>query len=493
MFGLKGPSYVEVQAKLSALDRSHAVIEFTADGIILTANENFLGTMGYTLAEIRGKHHRLFVEPEYEKSAEYRRFWEKLRAGEFQAEQFKRIGKDGRIVWIEASYHPLLDKAGKVIKIVKLATDVTDRVVNDTDRKEKIAAVQRSFAVIEFDLVGTILEANENFCTTMGYSLKEIVGKHHRLFVDKEYAASNEYREFWKKLGCGEMQAAQFRRFAKNGKEVWIEATYSLIHDASGKPYKIVKFATDISRQVELLASLKAMIDSNFAEIKTAVDRSDREAGSALSAARETSQNVETMVAAAEELAASVQGISQSMAQSRTATETAFGLVEAASGHTRRLSDAATAMGSIVGLIQSIAGQINLLALNATIESARAGDAGRGFAVVAQEVKNLANQAASATEQISTEIEGVQAVSQEVVASLGAIQTSVETMRDNVIVTAASVEEQSTVTQDMSLNMQRTAMAVSGISDNVTSISSAVVQVNGAVNATREAAMVLAR
>ncbi|HSP26446.1 MAG TPA: methyl-accepting chemotaxis protein, partial [Saliniramus sp.] len=324
-------------------------------------------------------------------------------------------------------------------------------------------AIRKSFAVIEFDLDGNIIDANDNFCSVLGYALSEIKGKHHRLFVDKTYRESEAYREFWQKLGRGEYQAAQFRRVAKDGRNVWIEASYNPILDAEGKPWKIVKYATDITRQVEMLSDLKGMIDRNIAEIDSAVARSEQEAGSASSAAQETSQNVQTMAAAAEELAASVHEISQSMSQSRAASETAFELVEAASDHTRRLSDAASAMGSIVGMIQSIAGQINLLALNATIESARAGDAGRGFAVVAQEVKNLANQAASATEQISREIEGVQGVSHEVAGSLASIQTAVQTMRDNVIVTAASVEEQSTVTQDLSMGMQRTSSAVNAI------------------------------
>jgi methyl-accepting chemotaxis protein len=416
-----------------------------------------------------------------------------LRRGEFHASQFRRLGKDGRTVWIEASYNPLIGKDGEVFKVVKFATDITARVAADADRQGQIDAIRKSFAVIEFDLQGKILDANENFCSTLGYSLAEIKGKHHGLFVEKSYRDGAEYREFWEKLARGEHQSSQFKRRAKDGRDVWIEASYNPILNADGKPYKVVKYAADISSQAEMLASLKAMIDKNFAEIDTAVSRSDQEAGSALAAARETSQNVQTMASAAEELAASVQEISQSMAQSRTATEGAFKLVETASDHTRRLSDAAAAMGSIVGLIQTIAGQINLLALNATIESARAGDAGRGFAVVAQEVKNLANQAASATEQIATEIEGVQSVSQEVVGSLRAIQASVETMRAHVIVTAASVEEQSAVTREMSMSMQSTAMAVSAISDNVTAISAAVVQVNHAVDTTKQAARVLAR
>jgi methyl-accepting chemotaxis protein len=493
MFGFGSNLTRDVTARMAALDRVQAVIEFSLDGTILTANQNFLDVMGYALPEIAGKHHSLFVEPGTEKSAEYRDLWEKLRRGEPHAAQFKRLGKGGRTVWIEASYNPMLGKDGKIFRIVKFATDITARVAADADRQGQIAAIRKSFAVIEFDLKGVILDANENFCGAVGYSLAEIKGKHHSLFVEKASRDSAEYREFWETLGRGEFQAGQFKRIAKGGREIWIEASYNPVLDAGGKPYKVVKYATDISAQAEMLASVKAMIDKNFAEIDSAVSRSDQEAGSALSAARETSQNVQTMASAAEELAASVQEISQSMAQSRSATESAFALVETASAHTRRLSDAATAMGSIVGLIQTIAGQINLLALNATIESARAGDAGRGFAVVAQEVKNLANQAASATEQISTEIEGVQSVSQEVVGSLHAIQASVETMRNHVVVTAASVEEQSAVTQDMSMSMQTTAMAVNAISDNVTAISAAVLQVNQAVNTTKQAARVLAR
>jgi methyl-accepting chemotaxis protein len=492
MFGMHRQN-LDARGKLAAIDRSQAVIEFSLDGTILTANENFLRAVGYSLPEIQGRHHSLFVEPGHDKSAEYATLWENLREGKFQASQFKRIGKGGRVIWIEASYNPLIGKDGKPFKVVKFATDISARILADFDRQGQIHAIRKSFAVIEFDLDGKILDANENFCSSLGYALSEIKGKHHRLFVDKAYGESQEYRSFWEKLGRGEYQAAQFRRFAKDGHEVWIEASYNPILDADAKPYKIVKYATDISRQVEMLASLKAMIDRNFADIDIAVARSGQEAGSASTAAQETSRNVQMMAAAAEELSASVQEISQSMSQSRTTSESAFSLVEAAADHTRRLSDAASAMGSIVGLIQTIAGQINLLALNATIESARAGEAGRGFAVVAQEVKNLANQAASATEKISSEIEGVQSVSHEVAGSLQSIQSAVQTMRDHVIVTAASVEEQSAVTQDLSVSMQRTAEAVDAISHNVTAISSAVDQVNEAVQTTKEAARVLAR
>ena len=480
-------------AKLAALDRAQAVIEFDLSGTILTANANFLACVGYELAEIQGRHHSLFVEPDYGQSAEYRAFWERLRTGEPQAAQFKRIAKGGREIWIEASYNPMLGRDGKPYRIVKFATDITRRMVEDADRAGQIAAIGKAQGVIAFTLDGTILDANENFLSVVGYRRDEVVGRHHRLFVEPGYAASADYAAFWAALKAGTYQAAQFKRLAKGGRAIWIQASYNPILDASGQPYKVVKFATDITDQVGLLANLRTMIDRNFGEIDLAVGRSTGEAGSALQAAQTTSGSVQTMAASAEELAASVAEVSQSMATSQGATDSAFERVQEASDSARKLSEAANAMSGIVGLISAVASQINLLALNATIEAARAGEAGRGFAVVAQEVKSLAAQAARATEQIHAEINGVQAVSTEVVGALDAIRRSVGVMRGNVVATAAAVEEQSAVTRDLSMNMQDAACAVGAISGNITAISAAVTQVSDAVATTRSAAQVLAR
>lgn len=493
MFNLASKKSQEIEAKLSALDRAQAVIEFDLSGTILSANENFLATVGYTLPEIAGKHHGMFVEPAYRDSAEYRDFWNKLRAGEYQAAQFKRIGKGGKEIWIEASYNPLFGRDKKPFKVVKFATDITRQKTEDADRAGQVAAIRKAQAVIEFTLDGKILDANANFLGALGYSLGEIKGEHHSMFVEPAYRSSPEYRQFWDALKRGEYQAAQYKRIGKGGKEIWIEASYNPIFDAAGRPYKVVKFATDITGQIQLLAKLRQMIDQNFGEIDQAVARSSHESSSAAQVAEATRGNVQTMAAAAEELAASVVEISQSMAKSQTATESALEQTHAAGTFAKKLSEAAAAMGGIVGLINNIAGQINLLALNATIESARAGEAGRGFAVVAAEVKNLANQAAKATEQIGSEINGVQTISTEVVSALESIRGEVEIMRNNVIATAASVEEQSAVTRDMSQNMQSAARAVAEISDNMTGISAAVTQVSQAVSTTREAASVLAR
>jgi methyl-accepting chemotaxis protein len=483
----------ELKHKMSAIDRVQAVIEFELSGTILNANENFLATVGYTLPEIVGKHHSIFLESGYKDSEEYKQLWDNLRAGKFQAGQFKRVGKAGNEIWIQASYDPILDKNGKPYKVVKLASNITDSKIEANEKDSMIKAIGRSQAVIEFTLDGIILNANINFLNTLGYSLNEIKGKHHSLFVESSYKSSSEYSQFWDLLKKGEFQSGQFKRVSKSGDEIWIQASYNPILDASGRPYKVVKFATDVTDQVKLLSNLRVVIDNNFSEIDQAVNRSQLEASSAIDIVQSTGSNVQMMAAAAEELATSVAEISESMAKSQEASDSVFSQVNSAGEFTKRLLDAASSMGGIVGLISNIAGQINLLALNATIESARAGEAGRGFAVVAQEVKNLATQAAKATEQISTEINGVQSISSDVVNSLESIKNSVEIVRNNVVATASAVEEQSAVTKDMSENMQNAERAVAAMVDNMSSINSSVTQVSSAVSVAREATKVLVR
>ena len=361
------------------------------------------------------------------------------------------------------------------------------------DYAAQFAAVNKSQAVIEFTVNGDILSANENFLKAMGYDLDEIQGKHHGMFVEPDYRNSQDYARFWERLRAGEFQAGQYKRIGKHGRQVWIEGAYNPIFDQTGKVSKVVKFATDITAQMDLLANLKTLIDQNFGEIDGAVERSAAEARSASLAADETSSNVQMVAASAEELAASISEISQNMAKSRSATDNAFDRAVAAGQSTEKLTNAAQAMNGIVGLIQNIAGQINLLALNATIEAARAGEAGKGFAVVASEVKNLANQAAKATEQISREIDGVQSTSGEVVTALDTIRDAIGTVREHVTVTASAVEEQSAVTMSMSSNMQSASAAVSTVSTNIREISSAVHQAAQAVTKTKDAAKVLVR
>lgn len=385
-----------------------------------------------------------------------------------------------------------LSKAGKSIGFVVEWADAEERLLN-LDYSAQIAAIGRSQSVVELLPDGTIVTANRNFLDLMGYSLDEVRGKHHSIFVEEETRGGQEYAAFWDRLRRGEYQAAQFKRIARDGRSVWIEGSYNPILDRHGKVAKIVKFASDVTADVTRLTELKVLIDRNFAEVDRAVDRSNKESEEARIAAGRTSDSVQSVAAAAEQLARSVNEIAASMSKARATSDEAQQQTQAAGELTQRLSATATAMSGIVGLIQNIASQINLLALNATIESARAGEAGRGFAVVAQEVKNLANQASKATDQIAGEIGNVQAVSAQVVGSLKTILMSVETMRDYVVRTAAAVEEQSVVTQDMSANMQDAAGAVGAIAQNIGAISGAVGSVTQAVETTKGAARVLAR
>jgi methyl-accepting chemotaxis protein len=425
---------MEDAGMIAAISRAQAVIAFNLDGTIVTANENFLKTLGYSLGEIQGKHHSMFVEPAMRDSAAYREFWASLNRGEYQAAEYKRIGKGGKEVWILASYNPILDEKGKPFKVVKFATDVTQQKLRTADLAGQIAAIGKSQAVIEFNMDGSVLTANENFLNALGYSLGEIQGKRHSMFVDASERDGAAYREFWANLNAGRYQAGEFKRIGKGGREIWIQASYNPILDLNGKPFKVVKYATDTTAQV------------------IARKKSDSVRGM-----------METVAAGAEELNASVREISETMTKSRQTASAAVVRVDAADQQAQRLSAASESMGGIVELIGNITGQINLLALNATIESARAGEAGRGFAVVASEVKNLANQAKQATDKIGQEIGNLNGISADVVSALTAIKQSIQEVSEYVTSTAAAVEEQSTVTSEMSTSMQRAAAEAAGI------------------------------
>jgi methyl-accepting chemotaxis protein len=421
-------------SKIAAIERAQAMIEFELDGTIVTANQRFLDALGYRLEEIRGKHHSMFVAPSERDGAAYREFWAALNRGDYQGGEYKRVGKGGKEVWILASYNPVLDECGKPFGVVKFATDVTEQKLEIADLAGQIEAIGKSQAVIEFNMDGTIITANDNFLHALGYTLAEIKGKHHSIFVEPSERDVTAYREFWASLNRGVYQAAEYKRIGKGGKEVYIQASYNPILDLNGKPFKVVKYATDVTRQVLVRMG------------------NERVRGM-----------MESVAAGSEELNASVREISEAMTKSR---ETATGAVErvaSADSQAQRLADAAQAMSGIVEMISNITGQINLLALNATIESARAGEAGRGFAVVASEVKSLANQAKQATDKIGQEIGNLNLISSDVVTALDQIKKAINSVNEYVTSTAAAVEEQSTVTSEMSSSMQRAAAEAQAI------------------------------
>lgn len=451
---------------LKSIAAAHAVIEFDLDGTILKANKAFLSLMGYKLDEIKGRKHAMFVEPSEASSAEYRQFWECLRAGKPDIAEFPRYTKDGEQIWIQGSYTPIL-KGGKPYKVVKIATDITERKRVLALKESQLGAIQASQAVIEFNLDGTVRNANANFLQTIGYGLDEIIGRHHRMFMPPEMAALPDYERFWNELRAGRMQADEFRRIGKGGREIWIWASYNPLLDPSGKIIGFIKFATDITDQVHAQRrrqQAQAEVNAGIEKAASALGDTSQQATSAASAAVQASANVNAVAAGSSQLASSVAEINTRITRALEVSNQAVQEGERVNRTVDKLMDAAQRISAVVDLINTIASQTNLLALNATIEAARAGEAGRGFAVVASEVKTLAGQTACATQEIGGQIAAIQFSTSEAKAAIDAISSTIQEMNGISITISAAVEEQAAVTGDMSHNMQEAAKGVDMIS-----------------------------
>lgn len=608
----------DYRGQVDAIRKSQAVIEFALDGTVLDANDNFLNAVGYSLAEVRGKHHSLFVDPAEQARPEYRAFWERLGRGEYDAGQYRRIGKGGREVWIQASYNPVMDGAGRPVKVVKYATDITqvvqerqaglrvqravetlsssvmmvdrdliityvnestktllrsiapeirllwadfdpDRIVGtcidrfhkdpshqrrlladpsrmpystdirigdliihlcvnatydehgahvgnslewanvtavrasealNTDLANQMAAISKAQAVIEFSMDGRVVTANPNFLKTLGYSLEEIQGQHHSMFLDPAERNTPEYRAFWEKLNRGEHDSAQYRRIRKDGTEVWIQASYNPICDAAGKPMKVMKYASDITPQrkiAERVKEISNIVSSASTEMRATAEamaqtaaEATTQAAAVASAAQIASSNVQTVSAAGEELSASISEIARQVAESTSITQRAVSETDTTKAAIQTLAEAAQKIGNVVTLINNIAGQTKLLALNATIEAARAGDAGKGFAVVASEVKSLSDQTAKATHEISSEVSAMQAATSTSVSAIQGIAETIGKVAEIAAAIASAVEEQSAATGEISANVTEAAASTQEVSSNIQGLNEGVSQTSAA-------------
>jgi methyl-accepting chemotaxis protein len=502
---------VDLKGQMAAIHRVMAVIEFDLDGTIRSANQNFLDALGYGAEEIVGKHHRMFVSPAEQQSEGYRALWAKLARGEYHAGEAMRIAKGGREIWIQASYNPILGADGRPFKVVKFATDITAQKLRSADDAGQIAAIGRSQAVIEFDLDGKVITANQNFLDVLGYKLADIQGRHHSMFVAAEEREGPAYRAFWQKLGSGQYDAGRYRRIARDGRDVWIQASYNPVTDANGRLMKVVKFATDITAEVaaaraletavhdtqavveratagdltarvdlagksgpigDLCAGLNRVLDSVVAivaEVKSASDAVITAASEIAQGNQDLSARTEQQASSLEETASSMEELTSTVRQNAENSRQANQLATEASrvagegGQTvdrvvttmAGIAESAKRIQDIITTIDGIAFQTNILALNAAVEAARAGEQGRGFAVVAAEVRTLAQRSAAAAKEIKnlitdsvTKVDAGAAQVNEAGARMTEIVDSVRRVTDIISeISAASAEQASGIEQ----------------------------------------------
>jgi len=599
MSALKFETETEPIDLVAAIARSQIIIEYSPEGTVLTANDNFLKFTGFELSEIKGKPHTYFCKEEEVESPEYKKLWESLRRGEHASGQFRRMAKNNKEVWINASYCPVTNADGVVYKILTIATDyseikaelqvrtdimnmtsivsesdlrgdiisinekyteiskfteeellgqphnitrhpdmpkevfkemwgtigrgkmfrgiiknkakdgspyyvdavvapimgdngkpkkylgvrydITEAEIERQNMKGVVSAIDSAFAYIEFDTTGNVVSANSNFLRTMEYSKEDLKGKHHREFCDSEFTNSPAFGEFWKDLASGKSFSGIFKRITKSGKVVWLQSVYAPVFDETGRVTKVIKIATDVSDQQNMifsiqetasaLSSASTELTATASEMSSTADKTSKESKVASGAAEEVSIGVQTVATNIEEMVASIKEIGRSTNESSQMAKMTLLKAQESNMTVTKLGLSSQEVGDVIKVISSIAQQTNLLALNATIEAARAGEAGKGFAVVANEVKELAKQTAKATDDITNKIGAIQSDTKSAIEAIGGISQAVEKLNGISGVIAAAVEEQTATTNEISRVVVQSKRGVESITENIKLVS----------------------
>ena len=544
-----GVAESELKLRTDIMDLTSIISEADKKGDILSMNEKFLEVAKYTREELIGKPHNTVRHPDMPKEV-FKEMWSTIGRGKIFRGMVKNRAKDGTPYFVDAVIAPRIGENGKPSGYIGVRYDVTQYELERLAAKGVMDALSRAQAVIEFNLDGTIITANDNFLNALGYTLDEIKGRHHSMFADPAYARSPEYREFWAKLGRGEFDAGEYKRLGKGGKEVWIQASYNPIFDLNGKPYKVIKFATDTTVEVKARLDLRAKVDAML-EVVNAAGRGDLtremtvsgsdaagQMGEALgrffselrqsiagisqnaqalassseeltavsqqmganaaetsaqanvvSAASElVNKNVQTVATGTEEMSASIREIATNANEAAKVANSAVKVAETTNATISKLGESSAEIGKVIKVITSIAQQTNLLALNATIEAARAGEAGKGFAVVANEVKELAKETAKATEDISQKIEAIQGDTRGAVEAINTISQIIDQINDISNTIASAVEEQTATTNEISRNVGEAAKGSTEIAQNIVGVATAAASTSDGASDTQKAA-----